>query len=51
MTDGAPRSLSGVLPPIDGRGWLIGDERPVSNILLHGATGETELTALLARTR
>jgi len=40
-----------VFPLLDGPERVIGDERPVSNILLHGAIGEIELKALLARTR
>lgn len=34
------KGLPGVFPPLDGSEWVIGDERTVANILLHGVTGE-----------
>lgn len=37
------KGLPGVFPPLDGSEWVIGDERVVSNILLHGVTGEIEV--------
>lgn len=37
------KGLSGVFPPLDGAEWVNGDERLVSNILLHGVTGEIEV--------
>ena len=33
------QGLPGVFPPLDGSEWVIGDERIVANILLHGVTG------------
>lgn len=35
--------LPGVFPPLDGSEWVNGDPRVVSNILLHGVTGEIEV--------
>jgi mono/diheme cytochrome c family protein len=32
--------LPGVFPPLDGSEWVVGDERIVANILLHGIAGE-----------
>lgn len=32
--------LPGVFPPLDGSEWVMGDERIVANILLHGVTGQ-----------
>lgn len=32
--------LPGVFPPLDGSEWVIGDERTLVNILLHGVTGK-----------
>jgi len=37
------KGLSGVFPPLDGSEWVNGDARVVSNILLHGVTGEIEV--------
>src|SRR5690606_14515382 len=37
------RGLPGVFPPLDGSEWVNGDPRVVSNILLHGVTGEIEV--------
>jgi mono/diheme cytochrome c family protein len=34
------KGLPGVFPPLDGSEWVMGDERIVANILLHGITGE-----------
>ena len=34
------KGLPGVFPPLDGSEWVIGDERIVANILLHGIDGE-----------
>ena len=34
------QGLAGVFPPLDGSEWVIGDERIVANILLHGIAGE-----------
>ncbi|MCE9657374.1 MAG: cytochrome c [Burkholderiales bacterium] len=31
--------LPGVFPPLDGSEWVVGDERVVANILLHGING------------
>jgi mono/diheme cytochrome c family protein len=34
------KGLAGVFPPLDASEWVIGDERIVVNILLHGIVGE-----------
>lgn len=34
------KGLPGVFPPLDGSEWVVGDERIVANILLHGVSGE-----------
>ena len=34
------KGLAGVFPPLDASEWVIGDERIVANILLHGIVGE-----------
>ena len=34
------KGLPGVFPPLDGSEWVLGDERIVANILLHGIDGE-----------
>jgi mono/diheme cytochrome c family protein len=34
------QGLPGVFPPLDGSEWVIGDERVVANILLHGIEAE-----------
>lgn len=34
------KGLPGVFPPLDGSEWVVGDERIVANILLHGITGD-----------
>lgn len=34
------KGLPGVFPPLDGSEWVLGDERIVANILLHGIAGE-----------
>ena len=34
------KGLPGVFPPLDGSEWVVGDERIVANILLHGVNGE-----------
>lgn len=34
------KGLPGVFPPLDGSEWVMGDERTVANILLHGIDGE-----------
>ena len=34
------KGLAGVFPPLDGSEWVLGDERVVANILLHGIDGE-----------
>ena len=34
------KGLPGVFPPLDGSEWVIGDERVLANILLHGINGE-----------
>jgi mono/diheme cytochrome c family protein len=34
------KGLPGVFPPLDGSEWVLGDERVVANILLHGIDGE-----------
>jgi mono/diheme cytochrome c family protein len=34
------KGLPGVFPPLDGSEWVLGDERTVANILLHGVSGE-----------
>jgi mono/diheme cytochrome c family protein len=34
------QGLAGVFPPLDGSEWVMGDERIVANILLHGIAGE-----------
>jgi mono/diheme cytochrome c family protein len=34
------KGLAGVFPPLDASDWVLGDERIVANILLHGIAGE-----------
>jgi mono/diheme cytochrome c family protein len=34
------KGLAGVFPPLDGSEWVLGDERLIANILLHGVQGE-----------
>ena len=34
------KGLPGVFPPLDGSEWVVGDERTLVNILLHGISGE-----------
>jgi mono/diheme cytochrome c family protein len=34
------KGLAGVFPPLDASEWVVGDERIVANILLHGVAGE-----------
>lgn len=34
------KGLPGVFPPLDGSEWVLGDERILANILLHGVSGE-----------
>ena len=34
------KGLPGVFPPLDGSEWVLGNERTVANILLHGINGE-----------
>jgi mono/diheme cytochrome c family protein len=34
------KGLPGVFPPLDGSEWVIGDERVMANILLHGVSGD-----------
>ena len=34
------KGLAGVFPPLDASEWVVGDERVIANILLHGITGE-----------
>jgi mono/diheme cytochrome c family protein len=34
------KGLAGVFPPLDASEWVIGDERVVANILLHGINGQ-----------
>lgn len=34
------KGLPGVFPPLDGADWVQGDPRLLTNILLHGITGE-----------
>ncbi len=34
------KGLPGVFPPLDGSEWVMGEERTVANILLHGINGE-----------
>ena len=34
------KGLAGVFPPLDGSEWVVGDQRIVANILLHGIVGE-----------
>ncbi len=34
------KGLPGVFPPLDGSEWVLGDERVLANILLHGINGE-----------
>lgn len=34
------KGLPGVFPPLDGSEWVVGDERIVANILLHGINGQ-----------
>ncbi len=34
------KGLPGVFPPLDGSEWVLGDERIIVNILLHGVDGE-----------
>ncbi|HLT26146.1 MAG TPA: cytochrome c [Zeimonas sp.] len=37
------KGVAGVFPPLDGSEWVIGDERVLANILLHGIEGEIEV--------
>ncbi len=34
------KGLAGVFPPLDASEWVVGDERILANILLHGVVGE-----------
>ena len=34
------KGLPGVFPPLDGSEWVVGNERTLVNILLHGVSGE-----------
>ncbi len=34
------KGLAGVFPPLDASEWVVGDERILANILLHGIVGE-----------
>lgn len=34
------KGLPGVFPPLDGSEWVVGDERTLVNVLLHGVSGE-----------
>ena len=34
------KGLPGVFPPLDGSEWVAGDERTLTNIVLHGVAGE-----------
>lgn len=34
------KGLPGVFPPLDGSEWMLGDDRVMANILLHGIEGE-----------
>ncbi len=34
------KGLPGVFPPLDGSEWVLGDQRVLANILLHGIDGE-----------
>ncbi|SFB69756.1 Cytochrome C oxidase, cbb3-type, subunit III [Polaromonas sp. OV174] len=34
------KGLPGVFPPLDGSEWVMGEERTLANILLHGVSGE-----------
>jgi mono/diheme cytochrome c family protein len=34
------KGLPGVFPPLDGSEWVVGDERTLVNLLLHGVSGE-----------
>jgi mono/diheme cytochrome c family protein len=43
------KGLAGVFPPLDGSEWVNGDARLVSNILLHGVSGEIEVTGVAYR--
>lgn len=43
------KGLSGVFPPLDGSEWVNGDVRLVSNILLHGVSGEIEVMGVAYR--
>ncbi len=37
------KGLPGVFPPLDASEWVLGDERTLANILLHGVDGEMEV--------
>ncbi len=41
------KGLAGVFPPLDGSEWVVGDERIVANILLHGIDGEISVAGTL----
>ena len=41
------KGLPGVFPPLDGSEWVLGDERVVANILLHGVVGEMTVAGVV----
>ena len=43
------KGLAGVFPPLDGSEWVIGGERVVINILLHGIQGEISVAGEVYR--
>lgn len=40
------KGLPGVFPPLDGSEWVVGDERILANILLHGIEGEISVAGV-----
>lgn len=43
------KGLAGVFPPLDGSEWVLGGERVVINILLHGIQGEISVAGVVYR--
>lgn len=39
--------LPGVFPPLDGSEWVVGDQRTLANILLHGVEGEISVRGVV----
>lgn len=41
------KGLPGVFPPLDGSEWVVGDERILANILLHGVEGAMTVAGVI----